>query len=53
MENRDIPEEDSEDGGSDSDPSVDNLDNEEIFEKVYDLPTSKIQLREQEKQQSI
>ena len=34
-ENRDIPEEDSEDGGSNSDPSDDNLDPDELIEKVY------------------
>lgn len=41
IENRDIPEEASEDGGSNSDPSDDNLDQDEIYEKVYELPQDK------------
>ena len=32
IENRDIPEEASEDGGSNSDPSDDNLEEDEIYE---------------------
>ena len=35
IEKRDIPEENSEDGGSDSDPSDGNLDPEEIYSQVY------------------
>lgn len=41
VENRDIPEENSEDGGSNSDPSDDNLDPDELIEKVYQLPEDK------------
>lgn len=41
VENRDIPEEDSEDGGSNSEPSDDNLDPNELLERVYQLPEDK------------
>lgn len=41
VENRDIPEEESEDGGSNSDPSDDNLDPDELNEKVYQMPEDK------------
>lgn len=38
IQNEDIPEEDSQDIGSDSNPSDDNLSEAEIYEKVYELP---------------
>ena len=38
IEKRDIPEEDSSDLGSNSDPSDGNFDPDEICEKVYQLP---------------
>lgn len=41
VENRDIPEEESNDGGSNSDPSDDNLDPDELNEKVYQMPEDK------------
>jgi hypothetical protein len=52
LENRDIPEEDTEDSGSDSDPSDDNLAQEEMFERVYELPAGGLgeRAREREKQ---
>lgn len=37
IEKRDISEEGSDEGGSDSDPSEDNFDQNEILEKVYCL----------------
>jgi len=53
IEKRDIPEEDSS-AGSNSDPSDDNLDPDEILQKVYNLPESKTQkiLSEQQAQKS-
>lgn len=40
IEKRDIPEENSSDAGSASDPSLDNFDPDEICNKVYNLPES-------------
>ena len=53
IENRDIPEEDSADFGSDSNPSDDNLDAEEIFEKVYELPATKAEKQLNDRQLEI
>ena len=41
IEKRDIPEEHSSDAGSNSDPSDDNFDENEIYEKVYQLSKDK------------
>ena len=50
LENRDIPEEDTEDSGSDSDPSDDNLAQEEMFERVYELPAGGLGERARERE---
>lgn len=53
IENRDIPEEASEDGGSNSDPSDDNLEEDEIYEQVYELPQDKTEKMKKDKIASL